>query len=1504
MKKFIFALCASLMALPVMAYSKYESWMLLKPQVVKENIDTFIDEHYRALVWQTYDELVDSKTGRISIKNMYKVCDAGGMKVNTDAGYSQCKYFISQLENRSRFGTAGDGKADCEDFQNGVWVIDPFGNSYQCVGRDTNTLVYSKSCDSSYGTCIKDFSDLHTQGPNGREFIKAYAEKNNLNLTCQNNIDTRYDIDRLFGRHYIQCSAKGKAYEFEFFSLNTDPGETSVKSENKTICNFYGGKWLGNEGKEWHICDTYGGEKSTSSQQVCKKMTNLAGRLGRNGFYHGYCRLSKTVPYEGIWYYRLDGVDSKKYYKAGKMRADKAKVQVEEYLRGEFPEKSSTVYCEPTVKEFRYGLGLDQDYVMTCYVGFKRVDFLFDDLTANSDRARAGQDAMECINNGGKFKGETCRGPNKSQCDEIDATLRAKGSMEGAQWDKDLRACIMGNAMKTYKRDVVKGYIIGAIVIVGGTLVVIGTDGLSAPVVIEGAAVLLSDIGINYGIDWNHRRLSRKAASRFESFMSAAEACTDEPCALKVLEDYHATLSNVIDDLSTDDQEIINEMTDYLLSLITTEYVPCGENSDGVVVYAPPAECAKQKSSLWVRDYIDPYTEPVLVIFSVVYPQGWLTSRFMRLRSVSKAMKTFNVSRKEAERMLKAGEVVEDAKGVMTRTKNIENLGDVNKSTNIVASLKVRKLERVRETPATSVFKFTDRKTGKIYYLKHTDEMEEITRTKRAYEILNGKSDIVHTVKVVEDDQKILTDFAKKHNITNSKGEYWFLMEGTPSSFTAGGMINFVDDPLNTIFNGKPITLAEQKEILKAVDELNAGGILHGDLHSNMFFMREKNGKLRVDIIDFEPWSAQEAVSMGQDKKNVNAMFDMLAEKGLAERASGTATRKTQQLARYDDMTKLENRTNNVLNQDIDKLYSEFKIHNWEMVNIGQREVRIPKDRLSAAEWENLKKAMQQRGEWYKTTSVDNNYYVIRLDLDKLKSRASSNFDNYVQQCLNGGNCVGLPYERLTDEEWYTLRRAVQYDEGVWLTDVRMADKNGEKGRYMRFEPNPEGKVIVPNNLGTFDTYKPLIDDIINGNREYVEFTSYIDGFGPTMSKADQEALLKYAQDKGLSISTVNGTHRISKRAISSPTTKGPSGGGTPAPVKKGPLVQKPIKTDDGIKVGRWNFKSTTDSKSGVKYYECVFGNEYMTDEQGANVVNTIIKEFDVQHIFVFRQNDDKFVMVIFDSSDDANKFLKQHPNPIHSVIDDAPNIGERNVNVFSEAYNEIPEAELKQKIDYVNAHTGKRAEEIKALEAAGDHDKAMSLRLSEAEDMVNALKHVGAFNEKAAMKMSKDIATEVVYRIIENGSGDYVTAMKRWPELSIQQRENLARNLHEVVTTVRRKHDGNTDLKIFNDPLSSLKGSHTAPKSGCWERMFNYNIGRPTIDALLETIVHENTHALQSIGKSSLHPSFVKYADDHYVPAKVYYDLYENNLLEVEANFVGKQGSKTILDALDRLPF
>ena len=621
-----------------------ENYVIFKSDVVEKAINQLVASENRQSAADEYQKNMDQTNGKISVTGLYKVCIAAGFNIQSNDGYSLCRNFLNFMINETEsMGVGIASQKNCANQFNGVWTISSDGTTYQCVGRDGYELVYKRSCSGAGGECIKQFADLQTQGSNGREFINAYGKLHGLNLTCHSVIETRRSITTPLGQDYIKCSAGGQAYEFEFDDLNQTPGDKSSRSENTAICELYGGQMVNTGDKItesiWQSCDI--------SSELCNgAVHDLAMRTGHTVQYQGYCRLSREIEtISAAELNQIDGIDSRIFYNAGaQMRMDTAKPMVEEYLRTQFPNETYVV-CAATPKELNQGLGIDIDYVISCTVGTQQVDFVFDDLSESFDSdAMTGMEAMQCIINGGTFKGETCRGPTKEECEKLDSVLRAKGDDKGARYDDDARACILGNAESTYKRDVAIGYITGAVVIVGGALVTIGTGGAAGPVVVNGVAMLAGDIAINYAMDANHQRLTNKAAKKFVDFVTDADACTTEQCALDVLEKHYATLSGVMSDLNTEDQAVVDATIDRLIGLIQTEFVACGENAAGQTVYASPADCAMQQSHLKLMDYIDPVSEPVLIIGSIAYNPGYVTNKFMKLKKVSKLAKLDDVA--------------------------------------------------------------------------------------------------------------------------------------------------------------------------------------------------------------------------------------------------------------------------------------------------------------------------------------------------------------------------------------------------------------------------------------------------------------------------------------------------------------------------------------------------------------------------------------------------------------------------------------------------------------------------------------------------------------------------------------------------------------------------------------------------------------------------------------------------------------------------------------------
>lgn len=629
----------------LVAHTAYaENYVVFKSDVVEKAINQLVASERRQVAADEYQKNMDQRSGKISVTGLYKVCIASGFNIQTNDGYNLCRNFLNfMISETENMGVGIASQKNCANLFNGVWTLSSDGTTYQCVGRDGYELVYAGACSGENGECIKQFAGLQTQGSNGREFINAYGKLHGLNLTCHSVTETRRSVANPLGQDYIKCSAGGRAYEFEFDDLNQTPGDKSSHSENTAICELYGGKIVdtGDKNTEsiWQSCDI--------SSELCNgAVADLAMRTGHTVQYQGYCRLSRKAKVVSVVdLHQIDGIDSRIFYNAGaQMRMDTAKPMVEEYLRTKFPNETYIV-CDTNPRELNQGLGVDIDYVMSCTVGAQRVDFVFDDLSESFDSdAATGMDIMQCIINGGTFNGETCRGLTERECNALDTKLRSSGSEKGAYYDDDMRACVLGNAMATYQRNVVAGYVVGSVVIVGGTVLTIASGGAAMPVMINGIAMLATDIGINYAIDANHRRLSEKAAKKFVDFVTDADACTTEQCALDVLEKHYATLSGVMSDLNTDDTAVVDETMDRLIGLIQTEFVACGENDAGQTVYASPADCAMQQSHLKLMDYIDPLSEPVLIIASIAYNPGYVTNKFMKLKKVSKLAKLDDVA--------------------------------------------------------------------------------------------------------------------------------------------------------------------------------------------------------------------------------------------------------------------------------------------------------------------------------------------------------------------------------------------------------------------------------------------------------------------------------------------------------------------------------------------------------------------------------------------------------------------------------------------------------------------------------------------------------------------------------------------------------------------------------------------------------------------------------------------------------------------------------------------
>ncbi|MBY0407794.1 MAG: hypothetical protein K2Q01_08875, partial [Rickettsiales bacterium] len=78
---------------------------------------------------------------------------------------------------------------------------------------------------------------------------------------------------------------------------------------------------------------------------------------------------------------------------------------------------------------------------------------------------------------------------------------------------------------------------------------------------------------------------------------------------------------------------------------------------------------------------------------------------------------------------------------------------------------------------------------------------------------------------------------------------------------------------------GKPITAAEQAQIIAELEKLNAAGVHHRDLGSNTGFARGKDGKLTLGVWDFD----DDAENTRSDIENLRTFFADMQKAGTAQ---------------------------------------------------------------------------------------------------------------------------------------------------------------------------------------------------------------------------------------------------------------------------------------------------------------------------------------------------------------------------------------------------------------------------------------------------------------------------------------------------------------------------------------------------------------------------------------------------------------------------------------------
>ena len=713
---------------------------------------------------------------------------------------------------------------------------------------------------------------------------------------------------------YVKCTSKLKPtyYEFKFDDVVESKDINITASVEKAVCEMHGVDYKEKSSSQKSTFSTnitfYPPKCKTSDANLCAKINESMKKFGYNTkIQNKECVISENTISSESQLRTAFGIDNL-HFKTGYQLQSYANMrkQLCEYITKNANTNITSCECNYNRTQLNRGNGVVDD-ILTCYANNQPIDFLFDDLSEGSKTVRQGNmEAFACSVLGGEYQGKTCFTPDKKLCEQIAATTLSEcPECAKAYFDTEKNACVLPNATKAneHQKNVNIGLIVSGAVVGAGIIIYTGGTGFAA------VAVTLETIGA--GMELGAQIHIDGVADEF--FMKANN-CNNATCAESILKEFFQYLSRMTNDLQSGELNgiesqmvrligLLPDDSQFLIDVVAGCYENKGDNFD----------VSKCDDGTWNNAQIIRAVGIGLQFTSVFASVGkWMlgAGRIQKIASktpnLAKALskKIPGVKARIAQKIAKGGKVTRSDGKVV----NISNAAKgesktVFKDAEYMGKLKgwkISNIETINSYPGmgVAVYKFKETNSGKTYFLKATNSAnEEIKRTKRAYEILNNQSDIVHTVNVVEEDQTVLKDFAKKNNLPQFNGSQWFLMEETPATYHMS--TDDFDYLLNVVLGGKPITITEKEEILQAIKRLNNGGIIHGDLRQNIFILREPNGKLRVDIIDYEKIPDRYVV---KDTDFMNELFSKLSDNGCVEQ-------KATSVAKTDDVAKGTSKT-------------------------------------------------------------------------------------------------------------------------------------------------------------------------------------------------------------------------------------------------------------------------------------------------------------------------------------------------------------------------------------------------------------------------------------------------------------------------------------------------------------------------------------------------------------------------------------------------------------------
>jgi len=537
------------------------------PDVVEYAIEQYVvPPHDPNKVRATYEKYMNPDNGTITVENLKKVCEAGGMN------QAQCTEFTKILSIHYY------DVCDADKGKSNGHCVDKFFYS-NVVGSALNTS----------GTHVREIEAL--------ELARLYASvKDKQNVVCvrskgKSTKDNTIWCTSIDQKHF---------YEFKFNDIH-ETKDTAIKdSLLAAVCKIHDTKYqsggttvqtaLGNG----QSLPSYSWPDAclTADKQICaninKSLKNLSRQATIGTIKTGpatsdsstACVISGSASSDVSELRTAYDINNKVFQDVKYVAGNEIQKQIKQYVKKhmenkkiKFDEKS--FHCDSSTniaRDYSHTIVKGKE-VITCYVNDKPVDFLFATLSENKDYAKnSGLSKMACIQMGGKVDNKKCRGLDEQECKDLGTHLVANG-ISGTKYLQKKGGCVLSAAATEETMNLIKDIAIGIAI----TVVTEGTATVPVVISIEG------DLAFK-AIQIQQEKIPYKD---YKAFIDALNPCYGmKPVAQKwcfgdVLNKNYKLLVGEMTDLAPEVQaDLVKKLSEIQESIGTEEYVKKASSSE------------------------------------------------------------------------------------------------------------------------------------------------------------------------------------------------------------------------------------------------------------------------------------------------------------------------------------------------------------------------------------------------------------------------------------------------------------------------------------------------------------------------------------------------------------------------------------------------------------------------------------------------------------------------------------------------------------------------------------------------------------------------------------------------------------------------------------------------------------------------------------------------------------------------------------------------------------